>query len=113
MTPGLDDLAQPGIDALGSVGGVDHFPDGRREDEEGNHSIPGASPRCNDRWILLAPGPAFKLIECLLSRFGVDGLVDQLERLGQSRRLSQAAKSSYCGPGARCTSVASSLEKLR
>jgi hypothetical protein len=35
----LDDLAQPGVNALDGVGGVDHPPDVRREGEERNHRV--------------------------------------------------------------------------
>jgi hypothetical protein len=36
MTARLDDLAQPGVEALNGIGRVDHPTDRRREGEEGN-----------------------------------------------------------------------------
>jgi hypothetical protein len=41
MAPRLDDLAQPGIDALDGIGRVDHPADRRREGKERNHPVPG------------------------------------------------------------------------
>jgi hypothetical protein len=44
MTARLDDLAQPGVEALDGIGRVDHPTDRRREGEEGNDPIPRLMP---------------------------------------------------------------------
>src|SRR5271157_4155852 len=48
MTARLDDLAQPGIDALDPVGGVNHPPDRRRKGKERDHPVPRPPPGRDD-----------------------------------------------------------------
>ncbi len=48
----FDDLAQPGIDTLNGIGGVDNTPDMCREGEERNYLVPVASPGCRYGWEL-------------------------------------------------------------
>src|SRR5271165_4054192 len=61
MTTRLDDLAQPGIDALDPVGGVDHPPDRRRKCKERDHPVPRPPPGRDDSGEFLPPlSPASK-----------------------------------------------------
>ena len=59
---------------------VYHFSDRCREHEKGNDSIAGAPRSCHHRWLLLAPWPVFKAAQRLISHFGIDGLINRLER---------------------------------
>ena len=83
MAAGLDDLAQPGVDALDGVGGVDHLADRRREGKEGDHPIPGAAPSRRDGWEFLSPATLGKGIEFGQCGLGAGCRVDGLDRRRQ------------------------------
>src|SRR6516162_4703706 len=65
VSASLDDLAQSAVHALDGIGCVDHSTHGGRERKEWNDAIPGAAPRRSDGGVLLAPGAAFELVQCL------------------------------------------------
>ena len=86
VSPRLDDLAKPRIDALDRVGRVDHPADLRREREERNHVAPGPAPGGHHGGEFLAPGPLLEGIELGLGGLGTGGRVDRPD--GRRQQLS-------------------------
>src|SRR5450631_2888813 len=74
--------AQHAIQALDGVGGVNHFSDFPGICVERNDVRPMAVPGGPDGGEFLAPGTVLEFLECHGSGFGVLGLVDALELLG-------------------------------
>src|SRR5688572_17368433 len=56
LTTHLQDLSQPGVDALERVGRVEHLAHIWWKGEERNDVRPSAAPAGDDSWIPLAPG---------------------------------------------------------
>ena len=83
MAPRLDDLAQPGVNALQGVGGVDHTAHLWRERKERDHVRPGAAPGRGHRRELLAPGAGLERTQLGLGRLSARGAVDGLQGRGQ------------------------------
>src|SRR5271166_3241563 len=83
MTTRLDDLAQPGIDALDPVGGVDHPPDRRRKCKERDHPVPRPPPGRDDGGEFLPPLPCLEGVERRQSRLGAGRGIDRTQRRGQ------------------------------
>ena len=57
MPARLDDLAQPGVDALNGIGRVDYPADRRREGEEGDDAVPCPAPGGGHGGKFLSPWP--------------------------------------------------------
>ncbi len=80
MPESLDDLAQPGIDALDGIGRIDHLADRRRECKERNHAIPGQAPGGHDGRKLLASWPLRESIQFSQCSLGTRGGVNRFDR---------------------------------
>ena len=83
MPARLDDLAQPGIDALDDIGRIDHPTDRRWEGEEGNDPIPGPPPSGSHAGEFLAPRPLREGLQFGHGRFGAGCCVNRLDRRRQ------------------------------
>ena len=83
----LDDLAQPGVDALDGIGRVDHPAYRRREGKEGNHPVPGSTPGGSHGGEFLPPGTLCEGIQFGQSRFGTGGRVNRPDRRCQRLAL--------------------------
>lgn len=70
MAAYLDDLAQPGVNALNGIGCVDNPADQRREGKEWNDPVPGSTPGGSHGGKFLAPRPLCDGIEFSHGRFG-------------------------------------------
>ena len=79
MPSRLDDLAQPGVDALDGVGGIDHPADGWWKREERNDPIPGPPPGRGHGREFLAPRPLGKGLQFRHGRFGAGCCVNRLD----------------------------------
>ena len=80
MPARLDDLAQPGVDALDGIGRVDHPAYRRREGKEGNHPVPGPTPGGSHGGEFLAPRPLREGLQFSHGRFGAGRRVNRLDR---------------------------------
>ena len=83
VSSGLDDLAQPRIDALDRIGGVDHATYRRGKGKERNDPIPCSTPQRRDGRVPFAPGSALEFLECFQDRLRVGRGVDRPQRLGE------------------------------
>ena len=83
-TAGPDDPAQPCIDALDRIWGVDHATYSWGNGKERNDPIPGSAPQRRDGLLPLAPGAVLEFLECLHGSFRVGRGVDRPQRLGEN-----------------------------
>ena len=83
VSSGLDDLAQPRIDAPDRICGVDHATYRRGKGKERNDPNPCSTPQRRDGRIPLTSGAVLEFLECFQGRFRVGRGVDRPQRLGE------------------------------
>ena len=83
VSSGLDDLAQPRIDAPDRICGVDHATYRRGKGKERNDPNPCSTPQRRDGRIPLTSGAVLEFLECFQGRFRVGRGVDRSQRLSE------------------------------
>ena len=79
MSPRFDDHAQPGVDTLNRIGGVDHPPNFWLESKQRDNLSPDPALRCHHGGEFLTPLALFKRIQCGQGRLSADRLGLQLQ----------------------------------
>jgi len=83
MPARFDDFAQPRIDALDGIGGVDHPTHLGRESKERDYLVPRPTPGRHHGGEFLAPLAVLKGVEFAQRRLSADGAVDRFDGCGQ------------------------------